>query len=139
MISRTVTWITLMVVGCVLSALITLYGVFIAQRIDFRLDTALTATYSILPILCFPAFILLRRTRRTLLLLIFACVFWAAFSALSWRTCSELGYCGSVASTVFETFATTRVLAFFGIAAVALALGRIETRRSEARRQNPAR
>ena len=131
MTTRSMAWMALMLVGCTLSALITLQGLYIAQRIDFRLNTVLTTTYCLLPILCFPMFFFLRRARRAALLFVFACAFWAAFSALNWRTCAELAYCGSVASTVLNTLTTKGVLAFFGIVAVAFALARIDRHRSE--------
>jgi hypothetical protein len=123
-----------MVVGCILSALISLDGIYIAMRVDLRRDTVLTGTYCLLPLLCFPMFIFLRRTRRTAVLAVLACVFLAAFSALSWRTCAELGYCGSIVSTVLQVLTTPSVLAFFAIAAIAFALSRVAGRRSAEKR-----
>lgn len=133
MTTKSIAWLTLMVVGCILSALITLDGIYIAMRVDLRQDSALTGTYCLLPLLCFPVFIVLRRTRRAAVLAVLACVFLAVYSALSWRTCAELGYCGSIVSTVLRVLLTPSVLAFFAIAAIALALSRIGDRRSAAR------
>jgi hypothetical protein len=128
--TKRITWLTLMVVGCILGAIITLDGIYIALRVDLRQDSVLTGTYCLLPILCFPAFLFLRRTRRATVLAVLACVFLAAYSALSWRTCAELGYCGSIVSTVLQVLPRPSVLAFFAIAAIAFALSRIQDRRS---------
>jgi hypothetical protein len=133
------TWAALMVAGCIISAGITLQGIYISMRVDLRQDTVLTTMYCLMPILCFPAFLLLRRAHRVALLAVFAFVFWGALSALSWRTCSELGYCGSIASTALLALTTPLVLVLFGITAIAFALGRIEARRSEARLKNSSR
>jgi hypothetical protein len=128
--TKSITWLALMVVGCILSAIITLDGIYIAMRVDLRQDSVLTGAYCLLPLLCFPVFLFLRRTRRAAVLAVMACVFLAAYSALSWRTCSELGYCGSTVSTVLQVLPTPPVLAFFAIAAIAFALSRIADRRS---------
>ena len=39
---------------------------------------------------------------------------------LNWRTCAEMGYCGTVASTVLETLETKPVLAAFAVVLCAL-------------------
>jgi len=44
-----------------------------------------------------------------------ALTFLGAYAALNWRTCSELGYCESVITTVMQTLSTNMVLAFFGV------------------------
>jgi hypothetical protein len=45
----------------------------------------------------------------------------AVYSMLDWRTCAELGYCGSAISTVLETLRTPQVLACFAAALFSLA------------------
>jgi len=101
----------------VLSAAVTLYGMYSAYSVDFRMNAVLTSLYCLLPILSFPVFLLVRQPRRSsVLLAILAIAYLAVYSMLNWRTCSELGYCGSVISTVLETLSTFPVLACFGAA-----------------------
>ena len=76
-------------------------------------------------------FLLLRPARRAALLLaLLAYAFWAVYSVLNWRTCAELGYCGSVVSTVLLTLKTRMVLAFFAVAAISFIADAIDDRRS---------
>ncbi len=106
-----------MILAGILSAAVTLYGVYSAIAIDFRQDPILTGLYSLLPFLSFPVFLLVRPAQRSAILLaILAVAYAGVFAALNWRTCAELGYCGSVASTVLETLSTRTVLAYFGVA-----------------------
>ena len=114
---RGMAWLALMTATGILSAGETLYGVYSAIVIDLRPNPVLTGLYCLLPVLCFPVFMLVRPARRsTALLLILAIGYVVAFSMLNWRTCAELGYCSDVAATVLETMKTTVVLAFFGVA-----------------------
>jgi hypothetical protein len=107
-----------MTLAGILSAGVTLYGVYSANVIDFRQDTILTGLYCLLPFLSFPAFLLVRPAQRSAAMLaVLAVGYVGVFSALNWRTCAELGYCGSVASTVLETLKTRTVLAYFCVAA----------------------
>jgi hypothetical protein len=54
------------------------------------------------------------------LLSLMALTYLGAFSVLSWRTCSELGYCESVLATVMQILSTNRVLAFFCVVILSL-------------------
>ncbi len=91
----------------------------------------LTTVYCILPALCFPTFILVRRARRAApLLAIGALCFLAAYSALNWRTCAELGYCGSIATTVLVTLKTRIVLAFFAVPIIVWIAQSVDDRKS---------
>ena len=90
--------------------------------------SVLTGAYCLLPILCFPVFLLVRPARRAALLLVMAGGFLAAYSAINWRTCSELRYCTSVISTLLETLKTRLALAFFSVAAISLIAEAIDDR-----------
>ena len=106
-----------MTLAGILSAGVTLYGVYSAIAIDFRQDTILTGLYCLLPFLGFPVFLLVRPAHRSAFLLaVLAAVYVGVFAALNWRTCTELGYCGSIVSTLIETLKTHMVLAYFGVA-----------------------
>jgi len=131
MTTRGIAWFVLMAIGAIASAGISLHGVYQGYAVDFRQNPVLTGAYCVLPLLCFPVFLLMRPARRAALLLaLLACAFWAVYSVLSWRTCSELGYCDSVASTVFLTLKTRMVLAFFAIAAISFIADAIDARPS---------
>jgi hypothetical protein len=106
-----------MTLAGILSAWVTLYGVYSASRIDFRQNPILTGLYCFLPLLSFPVFLLVRPAERSAIVLAtFALGYVGVYSALSWRTCSELGYCGSVASTVIEIVCTRVALAYIAVA-----------------------
>lgn len=114
---RGAAWLALMTVGGLLSAGVTLYGMFSFYSVDFRQDRLLTILFCLLPVLCFPAFLLVRPARRSIALqAAIAPAYLAVYSILDWRTCAELGYCGSVISTVLETLRTPQMLACFGAA-----------------------
>ncbi len=99
------------------SCLLTLYGLAAVRGLDLRQNTLLSVAYCALPLLSLPLYLLALVARRLLLLqafLLFAYI--PVYSALNWRTSAELGYCGSVASVVLMTIATSKVLLFWGVA-----------------------
>jgi hypothetical protein len=106
----------LMAIAGILSAGVTVYGTASAIGIDFRQNPVLAGLYCLLPFAAFPVFILVRSARTSAALLaIFACGYLAVYSALSWRTCSELGYCLNIAETLLKIFKTRTVLAYFAV------------------------
>jgi hypothetical protein len=114
---RGIVWVALMTLGGIMSAAVTLYGVYSTLAVDLRQSPVLIGLYCLLAILCFPMFLLIRPARRSAaLLVVLACGYLIVYSALSWRTCAELGYCGSVLDTVVEIFKTRTALAYFGAA-----------------------
>jgi hypothetical protein len=58
--------------------------------------------------------------RAAFVLSLMALTYLGAFSTLSWRTCSELGYCQGLMATVMQTLSTDRVLAFFCVVILSL-------------------
>jgi hypothetical protein len=133
---RGIIWTALMVAGSIVAAVLTLVGLYNGLRVDLREDSLLTGLYCLLPLLVSPVFFLVRPTRRAaLLLVIMACGFLVVYSALNWRTCSELGYCASVGHTVLQTLGTRSVMAFFCVACIALIVGRLNDHRSAVRKQ----
>ncbi|MGC1424744.1 MAG: hypothetical protein WA815_20480 [Terracidiphilus sp.] len=118
---RGIIWTILLALGGVLSAGVTISGIRHSFGIDLRQDTLLSLLYCGLPVLCFPVFLLVRPPRRAAVLLsLMALTYLGAYSALNWRTCSELGYCDSLIATVFQTLSTNIVLAFFAVVILAL-------------------
>ncbi len=102
--TRGIAWAVLLAFAGILSACVSLYGILATIRIDLRQDTALCLLYCGLPVLCFPVFLLVRpRSRSAVLLSLMALTYLGAYSALNWRTCSELGYCEDVIATVMQT------------------------------------
>ena len=90
---RGIIWAVLLSLACVLSAGVTLYGIGRCFGVDLRQDTLLSALYCALPVLCFPVFLLVRpRHLAAIVLSLMALTYLGAYSALNWRTCSELGY-----------------------------------------------
>jgi hypothetical protein len=53
--------------------------------------------------------------RSAFLLSLMALTYLGAYSALNWRTCSELGYCQGLIETIMMTLSTNIVLAFFAV------------------------
>jgi hypothetical protein len=101
----------------VFSCLVTLYGLAAIRGLDLRQNTLLSVIYCALPLLSLPLFVLAFAVRKLLLLqTVLVLAYIPVYSALNWRTCAELGYCGSVTSVVFMTIATSKVLLFWGIA-----------------------
>jgi hypothetical protein len=114
-------WAVLLAVAAVISAGVSIHGVWSAMSIDLRQDTTLSAVYCAMPILCFPVLLLVRPlSRSTFVLSLMALTFLGAFSALNWRTCSELGYCESIIVTVMQTINADLVLAYFGVVILGL-------------------
>lgn len=113
---RGIIWSVLIAVSAVVSAGVSVRGVWSALSIDMRQDTALTIVYCAMPILCFPVLLILRPlSRSTFALSLMALTFVGTYSVLNWRTCSELGYCESVIATVMQTINTDFALAYFGV------------------------
>lgn len=113
---RGIIWAVLLAVSAVVSAGVSIHGVWSAMSIDLRQDTALSVVYCAMPILCFPVLLLLRPlSRSTFALSLMALTFLGTYSLLNWRTCSELGYCESVMATVMQTINADVTLAFFAV------------------------
>jgi hypothetical protein len=126
---RGILFAILLSVAGILSAGVTLFGVAAVIGVDLRQDTFISCLYCGLPLLCFPVFLLVRpRNRSTFLLSLMALVYLAAYSALNFRTCSELGYCVGFTVTVMQTLSTNMVLAFFAVVILSLLLLLIDDR-----------
>lgn len=128
---REILWAVFLALAGVLSAGVTLYGMYSAIRVDFRQDTVLTVAYCTLPFLCLPVFLVFRPPHRAASLLTFmALTYLGVYSALNWRTCSALGYCESVTATVLLTLSTNVVLAYFAVVALSLLAQLVDDRPS---------
>jgi len=118
----------------VFSCLLTLYGLAAVRGMDLHQNTMLSFAYCALPLLSLPLYLLALAVRKLLPLhAILLLAYIPVYSALNWRTCAELGYCGSIASVVFTTIATSKVLLFWGVALgsfAAWAVGRHEPKQS---------
>ena len=118
---RGIIWVVLLTLAGILSAGVSVYGVVASIRMDVRQDTLLSCLYCGLPALCFPVFLLVRPPRRAAVVLsLMALTYLGAYSALNWRTCSELGYCDSLMATVMLTLSTNAVLAYFAVVILSL-------------------
>ena len=113
---RGIIWTVLLALAGLLSAGVSIHGVWSAMSIDLRQDMALSLVYCAMPVLCFPVFLLVRpASRSTFLQSLMALTFLGTYSVLNWRTCSELGYCQEVISTIMQTINTNVVLGYFGV------------------------
>ena len=113
---RGIIWAVLLALAAVLSAGVTVHGIWAAMSIDLRQDTVLSLVYSAMPVLCLPVLLLVRPlSRSTFILSLMALTYLGTYSALNWRTCSELGYCQSIIATVMQTLSTNIVLGYFGV------------------------
>ena len=118
---RGIIWVVLLAMAGILSAGVTLHGVWSAISIDLNQDTLLSLVYCGLPMLCFPVFLFVKPQRRSAILLsLMALTYLGAYTALNWRTCSELGYCNSLMATIMQTLSTNMVLAFFAVVILSL-------------------
>ena len=118
---RGIIWVVLLAVAGILSAGVTLYGVWSMLAIDLNQDTLLCLVYCGVPMLCFPVFLLVRPQRRSAILLsLMALTYVGAYTTLNWRTCSELGYCENLLTTTMQTLSTNMVLAFFAVVILSL-------------------
>jgi len=118
-----------MIPAGIFSCLLTLYGLAAVRGLDLRQDTALSVAYCALPLLSLPLYLLVLAVRRLLpLQAVLAAAYIPVYCALNWRTCAALGYCGSVASVVFTTITTSKVLLFWGVALGSLAAFVVERR-----------
>jgi hypothetical protein len=113
----------------VLSCLLAINGLAAVRGLDLRQNTVLSIAYCALPLMSFPLFLLALVVRRLLpLQAILVLAYIPVYSALNWRTCAELGYCGSVASVVMLTITTTKVLLFGGVGLCSVAARVVEPR-----------
>ena len=113
---RGIIWAVLLSLAAILSAGVSVHGVWSAMSIDLQQDTVLSFVYCAMPVLCFPVFLLVRpASRSTFVLSLMALTFLGTYSVLNWRTCAELGYCQGVIGTVLQTLNTNVMLAFFAV------------------------
>lgn len=105
-----------------LGCAVTLSGIFSALAVDVHFNPVLSILYCALPILSLPLFLLAFVFRKLIALqAIFAVAYLGVYSALNWRTCASLDYCGSVASTVLMTLRAPSALSFFAVAILGFA------------------
>lgn len=113
---RGIIWAVLLAFAVVIGAGVSAYGLYSVNGVDLRQDTLLTCVYCGLPLLCLPVLLLVRpQSRAAFFLSLMALTYLGAYSALNWRTCSELGYCQGLLATVMMTLSTNVVLAFFAV------------------------
>jgi len=128
---REILWAVFLALAGVISAGVTGFGFMSALGVDLRQDTVLSVLYCALPILCLPVLLVFRPPHRAAFLLsLMALTYLAAYSALNWRTCSELGYCESITATVMQTLSTNMVLAFFAVVILSLLAHLVDDRSS---------
>lgn len=115
-------WIVLMIVAGVLSCDVSAFGARAAIVIDFRFSTILSILYCAPPILCLPVLLLMVAFRRLAAVQAILVLAWLpVYTALTWRNCTSVGICDSVASTVMQVLTTHVMLAYLASAVCVLA------------------
>ena len=121
MTNRTILRIGLNWIAGFLSFAVMGFGLLTAIDIDFSFNPALSMLFAVLPLLSFAVFLIGFLVRKMpVVQAVLAAAFLAVFVALNRRTCSALGYCVGVFSTILLTLETKAVLAFLGAAAASL-------------------
>ena len=112
------------------SAWVTAYGVYAYTGANLNIDTVTMSLYCFLPMLSLPVFLLSFWRHRASVAAHFATAFayLLSYSMLNWRTCAEMGYCGTVTSTVVETLETKPILAAFVVVLCVLLANLVGTR-----------
>ena len=115
-------WTALRAAVGVCAMFVSLHGLWGVYGIDFRIDTLVSTLYCVFPVASFFIFLFVKAPKLEIALhAVVAIGYLTTFSILNWRTCAELGYCKTVASTLFETFSTKPVLAAFVVVALSAA------------------
>lgn len=113
----------------ILSLLLTLNGLFAVSDVDLRQNAVVSFAYCALPLISLPLYLLaLGVPRLPPLQTILVLAYIPVYSALNWRTCAELGTCGSVTSVVLTTITTSKVMLYWGVALCSLAAFVVEGR-----------
>lgn len=119
---RELLWIGLRTAAGLCSIFVSVRGLDGAYGIEFRLNTLVSVLYCAIPIASFFIFLFVKAPKLEVALhAVIAVGYLSTYSILNWRTCAELGYCGTVASTVLETLRTKPVEAAFGVVIFCLA------------------
>jgi hypothetical protein len=125
-------WVGLRTASGVCSLFVSLHGIYQIYGLDFRVDTLVSTIYVVLPLASFFIFLFVKVPKLEVSLhAIVAIGYLSTFSILNWRTCAELGYCGSIASTVFATLKIKPVLAAFGVIVFSFAASFVDDRRGK--------
>ncbi len=131
---REILWIALRTGAGVCALFVTLHGLWGAYGIEFRTDTVISALYCVLPFSSFFIFLFAKAPKlEASLHTIVAVGYLTTYSILNWRSCAELGYCSTVASTVLTTFRTKPVLAAFAVILLSAAALSLDARRRQAK------
>jgi hypothetical protein len=134
MTNRTILRIGLNWIAGLLSFAVMGFGLRTAIGIDFRFNPVLSTLYAVLPLLSFAIFLMGFLIRRMPVVQAgLAITFLGIFAALNWRTCSALGYCAGIFSTILLSLETSVALAFLGAAAASLAAMMLAERKPVAR------
>jgi hypothetical protein len=129
---RELPWLGLRTVAGLCSLFVSIRGFGGAYGIDFRVDTLVSTIYVVLPVASFFIFLFVKAQKLELILhAIVAIGYLSTFSILNWRTCAELGYCESIASTVSATLKIKPVLAAFGVIFFSFAASFVDARRGK--------
>ncbi len=130
---RQILWIALRTAAGAAALYVSFRGLRGAYGMEFRTDTLVTAIYCAFPCASFLVFLFVRGPKLEIVLHSLIAIGYAStFSFLNWRTCAELGYCTTVASTVLMTLTIKPVLAAFAVVLCSYAAQRAKPVRSSA-------
>jgi hypothetical protein len=121
-------WITLRTATGICSLFVSLHGLWNIYGLDFRIDTAISVLYCLLPFLSFFVFLFVRKAPREITAhAVIACGYIAAYAFLNWRTCSAFGYCTTMPATVLLTMRTKPILAACAVVLLSAATFLLDT------------
>jgi hypothetical protein len=100
---------------------VSFHGGYSAWVMDLRANPLLSGLYCLVPATSILIFCFARSHRiEAALQAVVAVSFLMLYSMINWRTCAEMGYCGTVAATVLETVKTRTVEAALAVVALTL-------------------
>jgi hypothetical protein len=109
-------WLAARTITGILCMYVSFLGLFSLYGLDLRPNPMVSTLFFVLPTLSIFVFTLVKRPHLELALqAVIAAGYLTTFSMLNWRTCSALGYCGTVLDTVLATLQIRTVLAAWGV------------------------
>ena len=113
-------WLAARTITGILCMYVSFLGLFSLYGLDLRVNPIVSTLFFALPTLSIFVFALVKRPRMEWAChALVAAGYLTTFSMLNWRTCSALGYCGTVFATVIATLQIRTVMAAWGIVILA--------------------
>jgi len=121
--------------GGIVSLFVSMYGIYSFDGMTLAPDAVAVVLFGLFPALFFPVFVLSFWRLRLAVIVhwVLAVGYLIVYSILDFRTCSEMGYCGSLISIVVQTLTVPAVEAAFAVAFLNLIAWRLAAKPPSAR------